>query len=130
MPTARRFQFGTKGVDLFLPQVMGILNITPDSFSDGGELFASGKPQMDKIVDRAAAMVAAGASFLDIGGESTRPGAQLVSAQQEMDRVLPVLTAIHERFDVVLSVDTSSAMLMDQAAKHGAGLINDIRALA
>lgn len=130
MPITRPFQFGSKAVDLSLPQVMGILNITPDSFSDGGELFSSGKPQLDKVVDRAAAMVAAGARFLDIGGESTRPGAQLVSAQEEMDRVLPVLTALRERFDLVLSVDTSNASVMAQAAEHGAGLINDIRALA
>lgn len=129
MPTTQTFQFGARPIDLSLPQVMGILNITPDSFSDGGELFSSGKPQLAKVVDRAAAMVAAGASFLDVGGESTRPGAQTISAQEELDRVLPVLGALSQRFDVVLSVDTSSPLLISQAAAHGAGLINDIRAL-
>lgn len=129
MTARQRFQFGTTSVDLSLPKVMGILNITPDSFSDGGELFAAAKPQLAKVIDRAALMVEQGASFLDVGGESTRPGAQLVSAQEEIDRVLPVLTALRERFDVVLSVDTSNAVLMSSASAHGAGLINDVRAL-
>src|SRR5690606_21104512 len=102
----------------------------PDSFSDGGELLVDGKPQLTKVVDRAAAMVAGGASILDIGGESTRPGAQEVSAQEELDRVLPVLIALRARFDVVLSVDTSNPALMAQAAGSGAGLINDVRALS
>lgn len=123
-------QFGSNTLDLSQPQVMGILNITPDSFSDGGELLRDGRPLIEKVIDRAAAMVAAGASLLDIGGESTRPGAVLVGEQEEIDRVLPVLAALRSRFDVVLSLDTSNAALMRVAADAGAGLINDVRALA
>ena len=102
-------QFGSNTLDLSQPQVMGILNVTPDSFSDGGELLRDGRPLIEKVIDRAAAMVAAGASLLDIGGESTRPGAVLVGEQEEIDRVLPVLAALRSRFDVVLSLDTSNA---------------------
>jgi len=123
-------QFGSRTLDLAIPQVMGILNITPDSFSDGGELFSAGKLQLQAVIDRASAMVNAGATLLDIGGESTRPGAVPVSGQQEMDRVLPVLNALAARFDVVLSVDTSSALLIRESATAGAGLINDVRSLS
>ncbi len=122
-------QFGSRTLDVTTPQVMGILNITPDSFSDGGELFSAGQLQLQAVIDRASAMVNAGATMLDIGGESTRPGAVPVSSQQELDRVLPVLSALASRFDVVLSVDTSSALLITEAASVGAGLINDVRAL-
>jgi dihydropteroate synthase len=122
------FTFGSRAVDLSIPQVMGILNITPDSFSDGGELLRDGTPDLVSVMRRAEAMVAAGAAFLDIGGESTRPGAVAVSSQEELDRVLPVLEALRG-FDVVLSVDTSSPELMRVAASYGAGLINDVRAL-
>jgi dihydropteroate synthase len=122
------FTFGSRAVDLSIPQVMGILNITPDSFSDGGELLRDGTPDLVSVMHRAEAMVAAGAAFLDIGGESTRPGAVAVSSQEELDRVLPVLEALRG-FDVVLSVDTSSPELMRVAASYGAGLINDVRAL-
>ena len=122
------FQFGTRTLDLATPQVMGILNVTPDSFSDGGELLAGGRPDLDGVTRRAEAMVAAGATLLDIGGESTRPGAAAVTLQEELDRVLPVLDALR-RLDVVLSVDTSSPELMRLAPAHGAGLINDVRAL-
>jgi dihydropteroate synthase len=124
----RPFTFGSRAVDLSIPQVMGILNITPDSFSDGGELLRDGTPDLVSVMRRAEAMVAAGAAFLDIGGESTRPGAVAVSSQEELDRVLPVLEALRG-FDVVLSVDTSSPELMRVAASYGAGLINDVRAL-
>ncbi len=123
-------QFGTRTLDLSIPQVMGILNITPDSFSDGGELFSAGLLQLSAVIERASAMVNAGATMLDIGGESTRPGAEPVSSQQEMDRVLPVLQALSARFDIVLSVDTSNAGVIREAAGAGAGLINDVRALS
>jgi len=122
--------FGSKTLDLSIPQVMGILNITPDSFSDGGELWSGGQLQLESVIDRASAMVSAGATLLDIGGESTRPGAAAVTSQQEMERVLPVLEALKVRFDVVLSVDTSNALLMKAASNAGAGLINDVRALS
>lgn len=123
-------QFGIRSLDLLRPHVMGILNITPDSFSDGGELLVGGKPRLEMIIDRAAVMVEAGASFLDVGGESTRPGASEVTIDEEMARVIPVVAALAARFDVVLSVDTSKPDVIRAAASAGAGLINDIRALA
>ncbi|MDN3640897.1 dihydropteroate synthase [Simiduia curdlanivorans] len=120
--------FGQKSLDLNRPQIMGILNITPDSFSDGGRFFA-GELDLDKVLQVAEQMLADGANMLDIGGESTRPGAESVGVQQEMDRVLPVVQAIATRFDTVISVDTSTASVMTAAAAAGAGLINDVRAL-
>jgi len=103
---------------------MGVLNVTPDSFSDGG-LFQS----RDAALRQAEAMLLAGASLIDVGAESTRPGAAPVSEQQELDRLLPVVEAIATRLDVIISVDTSSAKAMTEAAKLGAGMINDVRAL-
>ena len=108
---------------------MGVLNITPDSFYDGGRLFRDGRPSLSQILRRAERMVADGADVLDVGGESTRPGAQTVTAQQEIDRVVPVVEALASRFDEVVSVDTSSAAVISEAADVGAGLINDVRAL-
>lgn len=108
---------------------MGIINATPDSFSDGGELFRAGRLNVDLALERAREMVAAGAAILDIGGESTRPGAAPVGPQEEMDRVAPLVEAFAAELDVVISVDTSSPDLMRQAARLGAGLINDVRAL-
>jgi len=118
-----------KTLDLSTTQVMGILNVTPDSFSDGGNLFEHQKIDLDKLLYSAQQMVTDGATILDIGGESTRPDAKPVTIEQEMDRVLPALELLRNRLDVVLSVDTSSAALMSEAAKLGAGLINDVRAL-
>jgi dihydropteroate synthase len=109
---------------------MGILNVTADSFSDGGELLKEGRLDLDSVLDRARHMVEAGATILDIGGESTRPGAEAVPENMEADRVLSVIEALASRFDVVLSVDTSSPMIMQAAAGLGAGLINDVRALS
>jgi dihydropteroate synthase len=108
---------------------MGILNVTPDSFSDGGVLCSSQGVKLDKVIRQAEQMVTDGASLLDIGGESTRPGAALVSLQEELDRVLPVVEKIAAELDVVISVDTSTPELMTAAAECGAGLINDVRAL-
>lgn len=122
-------QCGKHRLDLSRPQVMGILNITPDSFSDGGELLRDGRVNIEQVLRRAAAMVEAGAALLDIGGESTRPGAQTVAEAEELERVLPVVEALASRFDVVLSLDTSSAAVMRAGAGVGAGLINDVRAL-
>lgn len=110
------------------PQIMAVLNVTPDSFSDGGRLFDS-RPQLDHIVDQAALSVAEGATILDIGGESTRPGADPVSEDEELSRVVPVVEALASRFEAVLSVDTSTASVMTEAAQAGARLINDVRAL-
>ncbi|MUK46729.1 dihydropteroate synthase [Aliivibrio fischeri] len=104
--------------------VMGILNVTPDSFSDGGQF-----THLDAALKQAEKMVKAGVSFIDIGGESTRPGAPEVSLQEELDRVLPIIEAIHQRFDTWISIDTSKAVVMEEAVKAGADLINDVRAL-
>lgn len=116
-------------LDLSYPRVMGVLNVTPDSFSDGGQLHDGKTLQADALYRRAEAMVAAGAEVLDIGGESTRPGAEPVSAAEEADRVLPALTQLRQRFDVVLSLDTSTPLVMREGALLGAGMINDVRAL-
>lgn len=106
------------------PWIMGILNVTPDSFSDGGRLGS-----VEQAVDAAASMLAAGADMLDVGGESTRPGASPVSEHEELDRVVPVLEALSARFDCPLSVDTSTPAVMSRAVNAGACLINDVRAL-
>lgn len=103
---------------------MGVLNVTPDSFSDGG-LFLS----RDTALRQAEAMLRDGASLIDIGAESTRPGASPVTEQEQLDRLLPVVEAIANQLDVIISVDTSSAHAMTEAARLGAGLINDVRAL-
>ncbi len=110
-------------------QIMGVINTTPDSFSDGGTLFQGAVLNLDLCIARAAAMVSAGADILDIGGESTRPGAAEVSLQMEMDRVLPVIEAIQSELDVHISVDTSSPQLMTAAGDLGVWMINDVRAL-
>ena len=109
---------------------MGVINTTPDSFSDGGTLYQSARLNLDLAMSRARDMVAEGALVLDIGGESTRPGAVAVSSAEEMDRVLPLLERISGELDVIVSVDTSSPALMIEAASRGAGMINDVRALA
>ncbi|MBU2865034.1 dihydropteroate synthase [Reinekea forsetii] len=103
---------------------MGVLNVTPDSFSDGGRF-----NQLDDAVVQAQKMVAQGAAFIDVGGESTRPGADPVSEQQELDRVIPVIERLSKECDAIVSVDTSTAAVMQAAASAGAHLINDVRAL-
>ncbi len=115
---------GSRVLSLDKPRVMGILNVTPDSFSDGGRFVT-----LDKAVMQAAAMLEAGADIIDIGGESTRPGAAAVSEQEEMERVLPVIEAITSRFDIIVSLDTSKASIMTAGAAAGVGMFNDIRAL-
>lgn len=111
------------------PHVMGIVNVTPDSFSDGGELVDSSGLDLDRALERVAAMCDAGATIIDVGGESTRPGAQSVSAGEEAERVLPLVEAVRREFDVVISVDTSNPDLIRESARAGAGIINDVRAL-
>ncbi|WP_066966995.1 dihydropteroate synthase [Microbulbifer sp. Q7] len=120
---------GTRTLDLSRPRVMGILNTTPDSFSDGGSYYAGGDLNLDLVLHRAEQMVRDGAAILDIGGESTRPGAEPVSEEEELARVVPVVEAISQRLDVVISVDTSTAAVIRESAAVGAGLINDVRAL-
>jgi len=119
-----RLPCGNRVLDLAHPQVMGILNVTPDSFSDGGRF-----RRRDEALRHAAAMVAAGASLIDVGGESTRPGALQVSADEELQRVAPVVEAIVAELDVIISVDTSCPQVMRESARLGAGLINDVRSL-
>jgi dihydropteroate synthase len=116
--------FKNKTIVFDAPKIMGILNVTPDSFSDGGQF-----NQVDAALARAEAMVKQGASFIDIGGESTRPGATPVSLDEELERVIPAIDAISNALEVVISVDTSKAQVMQEAANHGATLINDVRAL-
>ncbi|OUS10054.1 dihydropteroate synthase [Gammaproteobacteria bacterium 53_120_T64] len=111
------------------PLVMGILNLTPDSFSDGGELFRDGELDLDKVYRRVQQLLEEGVDLLDLGGESTRPGADKVEPGAEMARVLPALEALQRRFDLPLSVDTSSPELMLEAAQSGAAMLNDVRAL-
>lgn len=117
-------QCGQRTLDLSRARVMGILNVTPDSFSDGGRFNT-----LDTAVRQAEQMLADGAAIIDVGGESTRPGAQPVSAVQELERVIPVVEAIASRLDVLISVDTSTAAVIRESAAAGAHLINDVRAL-
>lgn len=114
----------TKTLDLSSPQIMGILNFTPDSFSDSGQFF-----QLDKALVQVETMLQQGASIIDIGGESTRPMAEEVTLEQELERVIPLVEAVRQRFDCWISVDTSKALVMQEAANAGMDLINDIRAL-
>lgn len=107
-----------------VPVVMGILNVTPDSFSDGGKFLAR-----DAALRQAESMAAAGASIIDVGGESTRPGSDDVSEQQELDRVVPVIEALVGGIEAAVSIDTSKPGVMRAAIAAGAGMINDIRAL-
>jgi dihydropteroate synthase len=112
-----------KVLDLSRPQVMGILNITPDSFSDGGFFLSK-----DAALAQGERMAEEGAAIIDVGGESTRPGASAVGAQEELDRVIPVIEALAQ-LPVIISVDTSKPEVMKEAAAAGAGILNDVRAL-
>ena len=113
-----------KPLDLSRPRIMGVLNITPDSFSDGGDFFT-----LEKAVARAEQMVDEGAAIIDLGGESTRPGAAPVSVDEELQRVIPVIEALHATVPVPLSIDTRKPAVMQAAVAAGAGLINDVNAL-
>lgn len=120
-----RLSCGSRVLDFSRPHVMGILNVTPDSFSDGGRFV-----NVDAALRHAEAMVAAGATLIDIGGESTRPGARSVSPLEELERVAPVVEAIARELEVIISIDTSTPSVMREAARLGAGLINDVRSLS
>ena len=119
-----RLDCNGKFLDLSRPQVMGVLNITPDSFSDGGDFF---DPQ--RALDRALQMQDEGAAVIDVGGESTRPGAGPVSASDELQRVIPVIDALQAQLTVPISIDTRKPEVMQAAVAAGAGLINDVNAL-
>ena len=105
-------------------KVMGIVNVTPDSFSDGGKFI-----HFDNALTQVDEMVKSGVDIIDIGGESTRPGAKEVSEEDELKRVIPLLKAIKEKFSISVSIDTSKALVMEEAIAHGADMINDVRAL-
>ncbi|WP_278388582.1 dihydropteroate synthase [Pseudomonas oryzihabitans] len=119
-----RLPCGNRVLVFDAPKVMGILNVTPDSFSDGGRYTA-----VESALRHAEGMVSAGAAIIDVGGESTRPGAPAVSEAEELDRVVPVIEAIARELDVVISMDTSMPAVMREGARAGAGLINDVRSL-
>lgn len=117
-------------LELSSPQIMAVLNTTPDSFSDGGALY-NDKHQLDLslVLTQVESFLQQGANIIDVGGESTRPGAEPVSIAEELERVIPVVEAVSKRFDVAISVDTSTPAVMTESAKVGASLINDVRAL-
>lgn len=119
-----KLQCADRILDLSTPKVMGVLNTTPDSFSDGGRF-----SKLDSALLHAESMVLDGATIIDVGGESTRPGAQKVSLDEELSRVIPVVEAISSRLDVCISVDSSSPRVMVEAKKAGAHILNDVRAL-
>lgn len=120
---AHQLQCGHLQLDLSVPHIMGILNVTPDSFSDGGKYLAP-----DHAIQHALEMIADGATIIDVGGESTRPGATVVSEQEELDRVIPVVQALSQH-DVIISIDTSTPRLMRAAVAAGAHIWNDVRGL-
>ncbi|AXI04203.1 dihydropteroate synthase [Aquirhabdus parva] len=120
----RILQCGKHTLDLSRPQVMGILNVTPDSFSDGGRF-----NHLDTALKHAELMLDEGASIIDIGGESTRPNAAPVSVQEELDRVIPLVEALTQGFDPIISIDTSSPEVFSAAVDAGATIWNDVRAL-
>lgn len=122
MPTASQWQLKTRTLDLTTPKIMGIVNVTPDSFSDGG-LHAT----KDAAVAFARQLVAEGADIIDVGGESTRPGAADVSLDEELNRVIGVVETLAAD-GIIVSVDTSKAIVMQEAVKAGAEILNDIRA--
>ncbi|MDB2643319.1 dihydropteroate synthase [Luminiphilus sp.] len=118
---------GARTLDLSRPTIMGVLNVTPDSFSDGGALYQGAALSQDLLLKRAEQMVLDGAQVLDVGGESTRPGASPVSEAEERDRVLGAIEALTRHVDALVSVDTSTPSVMTESARLGAGLLNDVR---
>ena len=117
-------RLGSQTLSLDRPLVMGVLNVTPDSFSDGGKFFAT-----DAAIRQAERMFAAGAAIVDVGGESTRPGAGQISEVEELDRVIPVIETISDGTDIAVSIDTSKPGVMRAAVNAGASMINDVYAL-
>ena len=118
---------GARTLDLSSPRIMGVLNVTPDSFTDGGQLYRDGRVATDALLARAEQMLAEGADIMDVGGESTRPGAASVSEAEELDRVVTAVEALAQHFDAIISVDSSTPSVMRESARRGAGLLNDVR---
>ena len=124
---------GERKIDLSSPVCMGIINVTPDSFSDGSELASKSSQfsiDLDRVLFKAESLIAEGATIIDVGGESTRPGASPVSDEEELQRVIPAIEVIKNNLDVCISVDTSSPIVMSEAISAGVGLINDVRAFS
>lgn len=124
-----QLQAGAHTLNLAQPLVMGILNTTPDSFSDGGHCYQNGSFSLELACAHARQMLADGAAIIDVGGESTRPGAAPVSEQEELDRVIPLVEVLVRDCNAVVSVDTSTPSVIREAASAGASMINDVRAL-
>lgn len=120
----KNYQNRDRILDLSSPKIMGILNFTPDSFSDSGKFFT-----LDKALFQVEKMLNDGADIIDIGGESTRPNAEIISLEEELNRVVPLVEAVRKRFDCLISVDSSKAEVFRQSAQAGADILNDIRAL-
>lgn len=110
------------------PLIMAILNVTPDSFSDGGNLYRDGKLHTDALLRHVDDLVVNGADLLDVGGESTRPGAEPVSVSEELDRTMTAIEAVRSRFDVPISLDSSTAQVMVEGISRGVSMLNDVRA--
>jgi len=123
-PAMTSLQLVRRRLDLSVPVVMGVLNVTPDSFSDGGRFCDPAT-----ALAQAVAMVGEGAAIIDVGGESTRPGAAPVGEQEELDRVVPVIERLHREIDCVISIDTTKAAVMRAACAAGAEMVNDVTAL-
>lgn len=122
--TFKNHQKTDRLLDLTSPKIMGILNFTPDSFSDSGKFFT-----LDKALFQVEKMLNDGAEIIDIGGESTRPNAEIITLDEELNRVVPLVEAVRKRFDCLISVDSSKAEVFRQSAQVGADILNDIRAL-
>lgn len=120
----KNYQNRDRILDLTSPKIMGILNFTPDSFSDSGKFFT-----LDKALFQVEKMLNDGAEIIDIGGESTRPNAEIISLEEELNRVVPLVEAVRQRFDCLISVDSSKAEVFRQSAQAGADILNDVRAL-
>lgn len=121
---------GQYRLDLSSPRIMAVLNTTPDSFSDGGQLYGdSGCLDMSLVLGRVEALIAEGADIIDVGGESTRPNSVPITADEELGRVVPIIEGITQNFDVPISVDTSTPVVIQESARAGAVMINDVRAL-
>ncbi|MEH6466391.1 MAG: dihydropteroate synthase [Porticoccus sp.] len=121
---------GQYRLDLSSPRIMAVLNTTPDSFSDGGQLYGNSDClDMSLVLERVESLIAEGADIIDVGGESTRPNSVPVTADEELDRVVPIIEGITENFDVSVSVDTSTPVVIQESAGAGAAMINDVRAL-
>lgn len=125
MLNSSKYKFGSSELDLSLPKIMGIVNVTPDSFSDGGKYFSE-----KAAVDHALKLFDEGASIIDIGGESTRPGSEPVTLQEELDRTIPVIRELKKlRNDIIISIDSTKSKVASTALENGADIVNDISGL-